>query len=332
MKDLRIKFLPGQQSRFLTAVLLKSGLSTEKLATVLRVHPRSLRDWKREKLTMPLDVAELFCKEFELTLPEDQITLIDRWKTAQSIANKSGGLARFAKYGSPATEEGRRRGGIHSIANLRRNGIVPKLKIYKIPNVYSIELAEFTGILLGDGGITPGQVTITLNSEKDYKYSNYVAELGQALFGEKPKIFLRKNEKTLVLYYNGSELVRYLVSIGLIIGNKVKQQVGVPLWVSSSKVYSKACLKGLMDTDGGVFLHKYKVRGRVYSYKKISFTNRSLPLLHFVKKSLEELKFNPKMIDKVENKKVWLYNMQEVERYLEVVGTSNSRLLKLNGG
>ena len=92
--------------------------------------------------------------------------------------------------------------------------------------------------------------------------------------------------------------------------------------------YSAACLRGLMDTDGGVFLHKYRVNGKIYSYKKICFTNRSVPLLDFVEETLLRLGFNPKKILKVENKKVWLYNSNEVEEYLGLVGTSNQRLKK----
>ena len=87
-----------------------------------------------------------------------------------------------------------------------------------------------------------------------------------------------------------------------------------------------------MDTDGGVFLHRYKVGGQEYKYRKISFSNRSVPLLLFVSNTLTELGFTPKIIDKVENKKVWLYNTNEVKKYLEVVGTHNPRLLKWNGG
>ena len=184
------------------------------------------------------------------------------------------------------------------------------------------------GILLGDGGITPGQVFITLNGEADHDYVNFVIDLENRLFKEKPKIIKKNNDKAVAIYLNGIQLINYLVSIGLKIGNKVKQQVGVPNWIMSSKIYKVACLRGLMDTDGGVFLHRYKVNGKGYVYKKICFSNRSMPLLYFVEKTLKNLGFTPKIITKVENKKVWLYNESEVEKYLSLVKTHNSRLLK----
>ena len=163
------------------------------------------------------------------------------------------------------------------------------------------------GILLGDGGLTPWQVHISLNSEADKNYIPFVVSLGNQLFGEKPRVFRRKNTKEATIYYSGISLIKYLTKIGLKIGNKVKQQVGVPGWIKSSPSYKIACLRGLMDTDGGVF---------------------SIPLLHFAAATLKELNLTPKLVDKVENKKVWLYNKAEVEKYLQIVGTHNPRLLK----
>ena len=92
--------------------------------------------------------------------------------------------------------------------------------------------------------------------------------------------------------------------------------------------FSHECVKGLMDTDGGIFNHSYKVNGKKYSYRKLCFVNRSVPLLNFVYSILRNESFTPKLIDRIANKRVWLYNMREVQKYLEVIGTGNPRLLK----
>ncbi len=330
--EIRIKFLPEQQKKFIEDAYLKSNLSTRELAQIVGVHPRSFRDWRREKLTMTLRAAELFSSKFSVVLEEDKKLLINRWKKSKQDASRIGGIALFKKHGSPGTEEGRRKGGIKSIANLRRNGIIPSVKIYNVPDNFNEDLAEYVGIMLGDGGITSSQCTITLNSYADRDYISFVSDFTYKLFGEKPKMFKKKDCNAITLYYSGSALVKYLCSIGLRIGNKVKQQVDVPDWIKTSRPYRIACLRGLMDTDGGVFIHKYTVNGKQYKYKKICFSNRSIPLLLFVMKALGELGFNPKIIDKVENKKVWLYNESEVNRYLATIGSHNLRLLKYIGG
>lgn len=329
MDKIRIKFLPGQQKKFLEGIQNKSRFSTKELAQIAGVHRRSFLDWKREKLTMTLKAAQKFCKKFYYSLPENKEPLIARWKKAKEEASRKGGIAHFNKYGSPGTPEGRRKGGKKAIAILRDKGIITGPKIYKLPYTLNEELAEYVGIMLGDGSITQTQATVTLNSEADNEYVHFVRKLGNKLFCEEPKLYKRKDSKAIVLYYNGVLLVKFFVKIGLKIGNKVKQQVDVPEWIKSSQNLSIACLRGLIDTDGGIFLHKYKVSGKEYTYKKICFSNRSVPLLMFVTNILKKLGFTPKIIDKVENKKVWLYNEKEVKRYLDIVGTNNSRLLKL---
>jgi len=206
-------------------------------------------------------------------------------------------------------------------------GIFGPVKTFNKPKA-SDELAEFIGIMLGDGHVDKFQISITLNSIADANYIHFVINLCKGLFKHIPRVLKRKKENAKVIYYYGVNLVKYLVSLGLIPGNKVKNQVGVPSWISDNFNYKVACLRGLMDTDGGVFTHKYKVNNKLYAYLNICFTNRSLPLLRFVYQTLKELGFTPKLKDKVENKKVWLYNTHEVDKYLSLVGSSNERLSK----
>lgn len=51
-----------------------------------------------------------------------------------------------------------------------------------------------------------------------------------------------------------------------------------------------------------------------------------------VKNLLLEFNFTPKIIDKVENKKIWLYNESEVDRYLKIVRSNNLRLFNFMEG
>ncbi len=319
----RLKFLPGQQKEFIQKTQDRSSLSIDELAKLVDVVPRSFRDWKREKLTMSLKAAQIFYRKFGVSLPEDKKQLINRWQQNKNSAAKIGAIARFKKYGKFCTPEGCRKGGLNSI-KMRYGSI---LKPFHKPRP-SAKLAELVGILLGDGGITKEQWFITVNSIADFEYTKYLDQLIQQLFKFKPAMSKKKDCNAFVIYGGGKKAIEFLTEIGLKIGNKVRQQVGVPQWISKNNNYKTSCLRGLMDTDGGVFLHQYKVNGKSYKYYKICFTNRSLPLLNFVYEVLTELGLTPKIIDKVENKKVWLYNYEEVKQYLKLVGTHNPRLLK----
>lgn len=324
----RVKFLSGGQTAFLSEVSRVSDLSTNDLARLAGVVPRSYRDWKRENLKMPLEVVELFGSKFNISLAEDKEVLVNRWRRSRRKANRKGGLARFRKHGSPATLEGRKKGGSRAMVVLRERGIIPNLRHYNLPEGYSEDLAEYLGILLGDGGLTPYQCFVTLNSKADKDYIPFVVSLGKQLFGVEARISKRKDKQAIVIYYNGKNLVNYLVGMGLKIGSKVRQQAGIPGWVRECQEYKTACLRGLMDTDGGVFLHKYKVGGKKYVYKKLCFSNRSLPILLFVTDVLKGLELNPRLVTNIANQKVWLYNKDEVEQYLNLVSTHNPRLLK----
>jgi hypothetical protein len=329
--EIHLKFITGQQKRFIENVITKNHVSITYLASISGVSPRNFRDWQNEKINIRKSVVMLLSKKFKVAIPENVMILEKRWKIYKSEKSRVGGLNYYKKYGSPATLEGMKKGGSKTLQILRAKGVIPPIKIYKKPK-HSKELAEFVGMMLGDGGITNSQAVITLNSNADSDYISYVTKLTSNLFGETPKITARKDCNATNIYFNGEGLVNYLKTIGLCVGNKVKQQVAVPKWILKNIEYKKECLRGLMDTDGGVFIHKYKVNGKEYLYKKICFTNYSLPLLNFVYKTLKELGFTPKIKDKVVNKKVWLYNSHEVKKYLNLVKSSNFRLNRFKYG
>lgn len=224
--------------------------------------------------------------------------------------------------------EGRRRGGQMSQFTRRLNPeyyrnlgcIIPKQPV--VPE-YSKELAEFVGLVLGDGGLSYNQLRIALNSEKDLDYSHYVGGLMENLFGQKVGSFVRKDSKCIVLYVSGVSLIRVFCGLGLEVGNKVKLQVAVPEWIKRNELFSLWCMRGLMDTDGGVFLDRYIVNGKEYCYKEVCFTNKSRPLIDFVYKTLIRFGFHPKTYS---DNKVWLYSYKETNRYLLEIGSSNQRL------
>ena len=94
--------------------------------------------------------------------------------------------------------------------------------------------------------------------------------------------------------------------------DKVRQQVKVPNWILTSNQYQLSCVRGLMETDGGIFWHRYKVNGKMYAYRKLAFANRSIPLLEFVRDVFINLGISSWNCI---YRHVWLYNTHEVESY-----------------
>lgn len=328
----RYKLSKEIQTKYLQKVEFVSKLSHEQLAILFGVVGRSYRDWKRGKFAIPQRVVKIIEKKYHIDFPSSKQKTLSLWQKIKRDVSHKGGIALVQKYGGPGTPEGRRKGGIQALANMRARGIIPTEKPFHAPNGYSVELAELVGILLGDGHIGQSQWTISLNARADAQYALYVVQLIKKLFLFTPSVLHREKTHTLVIYSGGKRNIAYFQRLGLKIGNKVTQQVGVPSWITQNASYSAACLRGLNDTDGGIFKHTYVVGKKRYTYVKLSFTNRSIPLLQFVFTTLQTTGLTPKLVDKVANKRVWLYNHREVTQYIERIGTHNPRLLVNLGG
>lgn len=314
----RIRFNKGELRTFIQSAENTLGLSLKEIAKKLDISERTLRDWKREKFNPNGTILIKLSKITHIPLPKYK-ALDAFWYTKK--AAKLGGKKRFELYGQLGNSKTRSKGG--TISWLKRKNNPNILKKYQ--NVFaepkeSIDFAEFIGIMLGDGGITKDQITIYLHSITDKKYSKYVARLIKKLFNFKASIHKVKKSHLLRISISGVNIVKYLVGKGLKIGNKVHLQVGVPTWIEKNNEYIRACIRGLIDTDGCFVIHRYCVDGKQYEYPKISFANKSEPILDFVYRGLTKLEYHPKRTYKFD---IWLYNQNEVRKYLEEIGVHN---------
>ena len=204
----------------------------------------------------------------------------------------------------------------HPEKSHRKKVILPK---------YSVRLAEFFGIMCGDGGINNRwQANITLNSIKDKDYIDYVTILCRELFGIIPSIYKRKGKQAVVISIASTTIVDFLVENGLPRGNKIKNGLRIPQWVLDNKRYRIAYLRGLVDTDGCVFVHKHKVGRGTYQNIGLCFTSYSTNLLMQVARILEKFSIIPHISG--HNRNIYLYREDMVARYLKIVGSSNSRI------
>lgn len=327
-KNPRLKFEKGEQKFFLNNILLENNITTTDLAKVAEVSSRTIRDWCREKYNITEKAVLKICEAYSINPPSDMDQLKSGWQKEMLSKCIRGGQSCYSMYGNFSTPEGRRLGGHRALQILREKGLAAwTSKPFSLPRK-SEKLAEFVGIMLGDGHVGKLQIEITLNSLIEEKYVEYISNLCNDLFGCFPKILKRKDCNAFSIYYNGINLVQYLNWIGLNTGDKVKQQASVPLWIRLNNDYSRICCRGLIDTDGCIAIHRYYVNNKRYFYKKLIFTNHSIPLANFVYDTLYQNGLHPKMYSRLEKRRVWLYNSNEVQKYLNIFGTSNEKLLK----
>lgn len=180
-----------------------------------------------------------------------------------------------------------------------------------VPNKRSTKLAEFYGIMLGDGHISRFQIVVTLGT-KELSYVEYVAELMSELFGAKPTILIRKDGYRDV-YFGSVDLIKYLKADGFVT-NKVKYQVDIPQWIFEKPEWMSSFVRGFFDTDGSVYRLRFGIQ--------VSFTNKSARLLISLHKMLIALGYKASAIS---TDRIYLTRRKDLTRFFSEIKPANTK-------
>lgn len=323
----RAIFPKRQQSKFLLRAIEKSHFSWFELAKKIKIHTKTLNDWKREQYSIPINKLEKICKLSGIRLPKNIKIKDPFWYV--NLGAKNGGLATMKKYGRVGgnpeyrkrkwyewwEKEGKNRNDIH----------IGKIKNIRIPSL-SKELAEFTGIVIGDGGITQSQVMISTNSIDDREYGYFVKKLIKKLFNVNASVYFIDSHKVMIIAVSRIKLVEFCnKKLGLNIGNKLKQGLDIPKWVRRNPEFEKACVRGIMDTDGCIFDERHNIKGKKYSYEKLCIVSASSELRKSIFDILEKNGLSPRIKG---GRCVQIEDKENIRKYFEIIGTSNPKHLK----
>jgi hypothetical protein len=194
---------------------------------------------------------------------------------------------------------------------------------------HSKELAELIGIILGDGniqsfvkkgeGVATYCVRITGHSEELPYYHEYIIPLCRSLFNSEPKTYFHKKQKEVFILLCGKMFVSFFSEHGLPPGDKIKNKVSIPQWVWENDDYLKACVRGLIDTDGSV----HRMSRKAPTLVRISFKNLNPYLLNDCKRALEALNFHPSKI--ICGSHFFLSRQKEITNYIKEIGFANKK-------
>lgn len=319
----RIKLSADARER-LFADLYEQGHKIETIAKALGVHPRSIRDWKRGKFTIPYRYFLYMVSLSETIVPADSYEIVSKWWYV-SGAGQKGGKAYIQMHKALGSKESRSKGGMNSYAARRsREDDIFTRQIVAFPEK-SEKLAEFIGIMIGDGSIGKYQVSVTLDLTTDMEYASYVTDLIEDLFHIRPKVYLRKNLNCIVIAVSAASLVEYLHKSGLPIGDKIRQNITIPDWVTADTVFLRNCLRGLFDTDGSVYAEVHQRKGKTYSYPRLSLVSSSPLLRTAVFIGLKRLAINASLRN---DRDVKIERFTDIEKYFKVIGSSNPKHVK----
>lgn len=158
-----------------------------------------------------------------------------------------------------------------------------------IPRKITPELAEFVGMILGDGSISTRkyQICITLNSVLEEKYMQIVKKHFTVLFEKEPSICYSKNAKSVRGFIYSKNVYDFLTKrLGLPNGKRTyKGNNVIPDVFFKDNLLLKSVIRGVFDTEGGFYQHN-KTSPRLYIY------NRSEALLDSIYLALIQMGYN----------------------------------------
>lgn len=209
-----------------------------------------------------------------------------------------------------------------------------KRREVKIPDKDTTQLAEFFGILTGDGYIgkygSNYVIEIAGNKFKDKEYlENHVSNLIYLLFNLKPNIYFRKDQNTMYAKIQSKLVLQYLISKGFKMG--FKGRIDIPSWVKNNNELMISFAKGLFDTDGCLSLKRKE--GKLYP--TLSIASKSDLLITGVRSFLMDKEISSyfatyKYDNKMYKKPFIIYQVQvngykNVNSWFSLIGSENKR-------
>jgi intein/homing endonuclease len=191
-----------------------------------------------------------------------------------------------------------------------------KYKIVKIPEMLNDDIAELVGVILGDGNLNKKDIRIVGNTS-ERSYYLHLKSLFQKVF-DVNSIIRCDTENSVKLTVYSVRISEYLTSLGLKIGDKIKNKVVIPQWIFENKDYIKSCLRGLFDTDGSFFTSSNNTE---YNILWKMGTGSLLP--EYIRKALLELDFHPTKVFG-NGRKISLCRKDEIVRFFNEIKPRNN--------
>jgi len=199
------------------------------------------------------------------------------------------------------------------------------------------DLAEFIGILLGDGSIgryesrignstkTQYRVKVTGDASEDLPYfKDFLVPLLERIFNKKPKLRFKKGERTVELLLFGPKIFTSLIEIGIVEAPKKKRAV-IPDFIGDKNL-QKEFLRGFFDTDGCVVFDKQH-KDKHY-YPRLEMKIDDTPMRNQIIEMLTSLEFGP--ITSPQKGGIWRVQINGKTKYMRWVneiGFNNAKHL-----
>ena len=303
----RIRLERGIQREIILEASKKEG-NMKKMASKMKIPYSTMKNYSAEYRLLPESLFNNLLRLSNKSTEKIEISYLDP-KWGQRLGGKLGIRALEKKY--PGKIKKWRR-----LAMKRAQEVHPNLKEIQVPSL-SENLAEFIGIYLGDGTMTKYQVKIIGDFRYDKIYFDYLSELVFRLFGLKTSLLKNRGTNTGLLVIYSKSLCDFLYkNFSLKPGDKIRNKNVISKKILRNDDLSKACLRGLIDTDGSL-----SRRGRGGSQFCIQFTSHNKGLLKQVNEIGKKLKIFTFANETGTGTNKW----ENITKYFKIVGSSNPK-------
>lgn len=267
MEDKRLFFQEGKQREMLQFLANKYGLTHREIGRQVGIQRRTITGYfsgtKNIRLSSFHKLISIYpeMSVFEQFI-EKQLPL--NWGSVKG--GKKGMHGLWVKYGIETISAWRKKE-----YKERKIPLSPTKEII-VPKEINLEIAELLGAYIGDGTITKYFIRIAGDKRFDKSYFKYLSGLFKKNFGVTATITEVAATNQLSLEIRSLKLIQYFTkTFDLALGDKIRNKTKIPECILQSEDLTKACLRGLMDTDGSV--------SRRSTYMCLAFTAHSPVLL-----------------------------------------------------
>lgn len=189
---------------------------------------------------------------------------------------------------------------------MKNLGLIPK----NYPSFRkSGDLAEYIGVILGDGNIGKFPRTerlVIVGNANNRGFIERYAKLTEKFFNKKPFVGKCQNTNAVRISLYQKKISKRL---NIPCGNKKKINWQMPKWIQNNKNYLIRLLKGLFEAEGSLSIH---IPTCTYNFQ---FRNNNKSLLTIMENGLKLLGYHPE----IRINSVRLRKKQEVENFRKLI-------------
>ena len=199
------------------------------------------------------------------------------------------------------------------------------------------ELAELIGCFMGDGGAHNSKnshylIYFTGHSILDVEYyRNKIIPIVIKYFNSKASIKKVKGKNAISIVFNSKRLYSFFLQSLKLNQGKKSDVIKVPRVIRNNEILFRSLIRGLYDTDGGVFLDRRKIYSK--PYPRI-FHHTISEALHIQLKNYLSKYFNFYSYRRVYKNSNYsdlyaleIYGKKNLYKWIKIIGFSNKRHL-----